>query len=98
MAEAPGAEPPDALAPMPCPQSHLKLALENQSSTWGSEDIPDVARGVSRSPGTQSKAHTKLQSTDIHGRNETYGLEISEKVPVFAEDSTHPTRETPKRS
>lgn len=97
-AKVPEAEPPDALAPVPCPQSHLKLPLKNQSSTWGSEDIPDVAHGVSRSPGTQSKAHTELQSTDIHGRNETYGSEISEKVPVFAEDSTHPTRETPQRS
>lgn len=41
-AEVPGAEPPDALAPVLNPKSHLKLPLKNQSSTWGSEDIPDV--------------------------------------------------------
>ena len=41
-AEVPGAELPDALAPVLHPKSHLKLPLENQSSTWGSEDIPDV--------------------------------------------------------
>lgn len=54
-AEVPEAEPPDALAPVPCPQLHLKLPLKNQSSTWGSEDIPDVAHGVSRSLALRAK-------------------------------------------